>query len=334
MASKQQSIWGIRAGKHGEADSLFLQHSYMAIGWPLGDLGKLPPDRNAFKQKYATHYPDASPPAVANGAGQVYRFVHEVKSGDLVIYPSKVDRLVHIGEVAGPYQYDPSSGEDFADRRKVKWLKHVPREQFSQGALYTLGAIQTLFQIENYADEFRAALQGTLRPTPPDKDPTVTLVGEDIEETTRDFIVKRLAQELKGHGFADFVAHLLSTMGYRTRVSPPGPDGGLDIIAHKDELGFEPPIIKVQVKSNAGSIGNDVVQALYGQVDKAEFGLVVTLGSFTPAAKNFARGKSNLRLIDSTELVDLIFEHYDDFDPRYKVLLPLKRVFVPLPPEE
>lgn len=38
-------------------------------------------------------------------------------------------------------------------------------------------------------------------------------------------------------------------MEYRTRVSPEGPDGGVDIIAHKDELGFEPPIIKVQVKS-------------------------------------------------------------------------------------
>ena len=111
-------------------------------------------------------------------------------------------------------------------------------------------------------------------------------------------------------------------------------DGGLDIIAHKDELGFEPPIIKVQVKSTNGSISNDVVQALYGQVDKAEFGLVVTLGTFSPSAKSFAKGKSNLRLIDRADLVDLIFEHYDKFDPRYKAVLPLKQVFVPAPLEE
>jgi predicted Mrr-cat superfamily restriction endonuclease len=32
--------------------------------------------------------------------------------------------------------------------------------------------------------------------------------------------------------------------------------GGIDIVAHKDELGFEPPIIKVQVKSSEGSIGD------------------------------------------------------------------------------
>jgi hypothetical protein len=41
------------------------------------------------------------------------------------------------------------------------------------------------------------------------------------------------------------------------------------------------------------------------------------------------RHKSNLRLVDGAELVDLIFHHYDQFDPRYKGVLPLKRVYVP-----
>lgn len=34
-------------------------------------------------------------------------------------------------------------------------------------------------------------------------------------------------------------------------------------------------------------------------------------------------------LIDGEELVDLILEHYEDFDSRYKGFLPLKRVYVP-----
>jgi restriction system protein len=56
---------------------------------------------------------------------------------------------------------------------------------------------------------------------------------------------------------------------------------------------------------------------------------MVTLGSFTPQAKHFARAKTNLRLIDGEELVRLIFAHYDQFESRYKGLLPLRRVFVP-----
>jgi restriction system protein len=213
-------------------------------------------------------------------------------------------------------------------------LKTVPRLQFSQGALYETGSALSLFQIRNYADEFRAALEGKAPAVPVKEDPTVPRVQSDIQETTRDFIIKALAQELKGHPFADFVAHLLNTMGYRTRVSPAGTDGGVDIIAHKDELGFEPPIIKVQVKSGeASSVGDPVVAALYGKVDPKEFGLFVTLGTYSNQAKQFARGKANLRLIDGDELVDLILMHYEQFDSRYKSVLPLKRVYVPDPDE-
>jgi restriction system protein len=146
--------------------------------------------------------------------------------------------------------------------------------------------------------------------------------------------LKQIAQELKGHAFSEFVAHLMGTMGYRTRVSPEGPDRGIDIVAHKDELGFEPPIIKVQVKSTEGSVGEPIAAALYGNVAAGEFGLLVTLGTFTNQAKNFAHGKSNLRLIDGEELVALILQHYEQFDSRYKGLLPLKRVYVPEPLEE
>lgn len=192
----------------------------------------------------------------------------------------------------------------------------------------------SLFLIKSYADEFRAAAEGKIAPPPITQDESVAVVADEIVESTCDFVRKRLAQELKGHPMAGFVAHMLNTMGYRTRVSPEGADGGVDIVAHKDELGFEPPIIKVQVKSAEGTIGDPVVSALYGKVASNEFGLLVTLGSFTTRARNFARSKSSLRLIDGNELVDLILQHYEQFDSRYKGLLPLKRVYVPEALEE
>jgi restriction system protein len=222
----------------------------------------------------------------------------------------------------------------YPNLRPVKWLSAVLRTHFSQGALYEIGSAMSLFQIKSYADEFLAAAEGKVTPPPVGEDESVAVVADEIVESTRDFILKRLAQDLKGHPMAGFVAHLLNTMGYRTRVSPEGPDGGIDIIAHKDELGFEPPIIKVQVKSAEGTIGDPVVSALYGKVSSNEFGLLVTLGTFTNQARNFARSKSNLRLIDGNELVDLILQHYEQFDSRYKGLLPLKRVYIPEALEE
>lgn len=330
MANGETVLWGIHAGKTGDADNLFLKKDTIAVGWKqMGNLSKLAPDFDSFKAAVAKTYPEKKPGAIPNNAGQLFRFAHKMKPGDLVAYPSKRDKHIHLGRIEGDYRYDEKTEPGYPHVRAVKWLKSVPRTAFSQGALYEIGSALSLFQLKNYTDEFCSHLEGKPTSMHVDQDESVAVVAEEIEQGTQDFILKRLAQELKGHPLAEFVAHLLGTMGYRTRVSPEGPDGGIDIIAHKDELGFEPPIIKVQVKSSEGNIGDPVVSALYGKVGQGEFGLLVTLGGFTNQAKNFAKSKSNLRLIDGSEFVDLVLQHYEQFDSRYKGLLPLKKVYVP-----
>ncbi len=332
----EQTIWGIHGGRTGDADTLFLKSNVIAIGWAaVGDLSKFGASRDAFKEAVAKAWPEKKAGAVPNNAGQLFRFVHEMKPGDFVAYPSKSDRRIHLGRVDGPYRYDPSLQAGYPNLRSVAWLKHVPRSSLSQGALYELGSALSLFQVKNYADEVLALLESKeAPPVPPKQDETVAGVTKDVEDTTRDFVVKTLAQQTKGHPFAYFVAHLLGTMGYRTRVSPEGADGGVDIVAHRDELGFEPPVIKVQCKSTEGKIGDPEVTQLYGKVDEGEHGLFVTLGWYSPQAKTFARNKSNLRLIDGAELVQLVLAHYENFDAKHKGLLPLRRVYVPEVPEE
>ena len=118
-------------------------------------------------------------------------------------------------------------------------------------------------------------------------------------------------------------------MNYHTRVTPKSSDGGVDIIAHRDELGFEPPIIKVQCKQTTTPIGQPEIAQLHGVVENGEHGLFVTLGSYSKPAVDFERTKPNLRLIGGEQLVELIFENYGKFDPKYQALLPLKRIFVP-----
>ncbi len=330
----EQQLWGIHGGRTGDADTLFLQQGYIALGWhAAGDLSKLAANREAFKKRVAEAFPDTKQGAVPVNAGQLYRFVHEAKIGDIVIYPSKMDRHIHIGRIEGGYEYSLNGEATYPHRRKTKWLKDLPRTNFSQGALHEIGSAMSFFAVKTYADEFTAAIEGKSIPTPVAEDDTVVAVTDDIEEQTRDFVLKKLAQELKGGPFEDFVAHLLQAMGYKTQQPKrgKGSDGGVDIIAHRDELGFEPPIIKVQVKSKEGTCGDPEVTALYGKCNLDEKALFITLGGFSNQAENFARNKPNLRLINGDTLVDLIFHHYEQFDSRYKGLLPLKRVYVPDP---
>jgi restriction system protein len=324
---EEKTIWGIHAGKTGDAESLFLGKKVVALGWEkFGTFDGLK-TREDFKEKYAQVYPEASEQSVATSAGQLYRFVHEMQIGDLVAYPAKKSRQVHIGEVTGVYEYRPTVNSNYPNQRSVKWLEHVPRTKFSQGALYEMGSALSLFQVRNYADEIFAALEGKAPEISPEEE-AVSMVAEDIEYQTRDFVLKQLERNLKGLPLEEFVKHLLEKMGYRARLMRAN-EPSVDIIAHKDELGFEPPIIRVQVKSSPGKISDKDVSALYGKVGHEEYGLLITLGEFTSPAWQFATGKGNLRLIDGNELVDLIFEHYDDFDPRYKGIIPLEKVYIP-----
>ncbi|MGE0405853.1 MAG: restriction endonuclease [Candidatus Korobacteraceae bacterium] len=334
-SDNEQVFWGIHCEAFG--DPLFLQKNYIGIGWPqVGDLRNITPNRDGFKKKISDIYPQYVRGQIVNSASQLYRFVHEMKTGDLAIYRSKVGRQIHIGKINGEYEYRPDLDKEYVNVRSVKWIGVYPLTQFSQGALYELGSALTLFQVKNYADEYRAAMSGESKPIPAPEDAsaedeTVAFVAGDIEQNTRDFIFKQLAQHLKGYGFQSFVAHLLTTMGYRTVESPEGTDGGVDIIAHKDELKLEPPIIKVQVKSTEGSIGGPEVKQLSGNLGQGEVGLLVTLGNYSRQAIDFAKNRPNLRLIDGDELIQFILTHYEQLDPKYKRLLPLKKVYVPEP---
>lgn len=324
-------IWGIHAGKTGDAESLFLKKGCVALGWhSMGDLSKLTADREAFKTKLSVAYPESKPGAIPGSAGQLFRFVHELNQGDLIAYPSKAYRKIHIGRVDGNYEYQPADELGYPHIRKVKWLKSFNRTQFSQGALYEIGSAMSFFQIKNYADEYLAALAGQHVSAAPLSDPTVKHVAKDIVDNTHDFVLKQLAQELKGFPLEGFVKHLLECMGYQARLARPN-EPSVDVIAHKDLLGIEPPIIKVQVKSGDGTVTDKDVSALFGKLSAGEYGLFVTLGTYSPQCRTFEQSKANLRLIDGDELVDLVFQHYERFDARYKGVIPLRRVYVPEP---
>ena len=321
-------FWGFHIFSDG--DSLVKQ-GFLALGWrEMGDLSRIASTREAFKAKTVEAYGDVS--HVANSAGQLFRFVHEMKEGDHVLYRSKIDRQIYLGTVRGPYEYRPDF--KYCNVRKVEWNKTVPSTRFTQAALHELGSALTLFQVRNYAPEYQAALTGGAPATPTEDDDTVAFVADEVQQTTGDFILKELERHLKGHPFQGFVANLLETMGYRAHVNPKGPDEGIDIVAHRDELQLEPPIVKVQVKSGTGSVGGPDVRALFGNLGTGEYGLLVTLGTYAPQAIDFAKRKPNLRLISGDELVEFVLEHYEALDPRYKAIIPLKRVYIPHPVEQ
>lgn len=320
---QERNMWGIHTGD----DNLFLKGNVIAIGWEeLGNLSQIAPNWDAFREKYVQTYPDAKKGAIGISVGMLFRFVHEMKIGDYVVFPSKSDRMVNIGEIAGEFEY--VQGAEYPQRRKVKWLKHLPRTAFSQGALYEIGSAMTLFAVRNYSGEFLAALKDkAFQKNLPEEDYSVGATAEEIVESTRDFILKELSRQLKGYELEGFIADLLQAMGYRTKLSPHGGDRGIDITAYKDEL---PPRILVQVKSQDGDIREETIQSLKGAMREGDYGLFVTLSNYTKNTQTYLDHTPIIRGINGAELVELVLKYYDRLHERYRKMIPLKMVYIPV----
>ena len=256
----------------------------------------------------------------------LYRFLYEIQVGDYIVFPSKIDRMINIGKVEGEYQFVPEAVE-YVQQRSVRWMKHLPRTAFSQGALYEIGAAMSLFAVKNYPDEFLHALEKGFKKAPQEIDDSVGATAEDIIESTKDFILKEISRQLKGYDLEIFVADLLRAMGYRTTVSPRGGDSGIDITAYKDEL---PPRILVQIKSQDGDIKEATIQSLKGAMREGDYGLFITLSNYTKNAKKYLDNTPIIRGINGTELVELVLKYYDSLSEQYRKMIPLKKVFIPV----
>lgn len=328
MENEEKRIWGI----HTQDDALFLNDSVIAIGWKdMGDLRLIESNRDAYKERYTQVYADAKKQSIANGAGMLYRFACEVQIGDYVIFPSKTDRQINIGVIESEYFYDQNAVE-YVQQHKVKWLKHLPRTAFSQGALYEIGSAMSFFAVKNYADEYLEALdKGFKKSVIIGEDESVGVTADEIVESTKDFILKELSKSLKGYALEEFIADLLSAMGYHTSLSPQGGDSGIDITAYKDEL---PPRILVQVKSQDGDIKETTIQSLKGAMHEGDYGLFVTLSAYTKNAQKYLENTPIIKGINGTELVDLVLKYYDRLEEKYRKMIPLKMVYIPVSRED
>ena len=328
--NESATVWGIHCAI--DKESIFLDNNVIAIGWrEMGDLSRIAPNRDAYKKAFSEIFPNASKNSAANQVGQLYRCVCEAKIGDYVVFPSKLNRSINIGQIEGAYFHNPSESR-FVQQRKVKWIRTaISRTNFSQGALHAIGSAMTFFQISDYADEFLAARLGKENKVI-DHDPTITHTAETIETESRDYILKQLQKKYKGYPFEEVVEDLLRAMGYaNTSVSPHGGDHGKDIIVYKDEL---PPRIVVQVKSQDDPIPERMLQQLNGCLEGGDYGVFVALSPFTDNALKFISKTPRIKAIDGEEFLDLFLRYYDQLDDDIREAIPLKKVYIPVAPRE
>jgi restriction system protein len=341
------AIWLFRAGKSGEYERRFLTEGKIYLTWEDFniDLKQLKTKIDLYNALY-TSRPKAKRGTIRNFTGQIFPFANMMNIGDWVVLPSKLKSAIHFGEIKGEYEYHPTAEDPFYHSRKVDWFaKDIPRSNFDQDILYSLGAAMTVCKITRNDAEARlkAMYRNHWNPASAktqsiEADPEIERSGRvNIEEFSRDQIAKYIIQKYKGHGMAVIVEAILQAKGYVTYRAREGPDKGVDILAAPEPFGFGSPRLCVQVKTGDTPVDRPTLDQLLGTMQnfKAEQGLLVSWAGFkTSVDKEIPAHFFHIRLWDQSTIINELLNVYDKLNEDLQAELPLKRIWTLNLPED
>ena len=239
-----RDVWVVRAGSGGVRADEFVQEGVVALGW--SDVGDLSSERTRedFKDRIRTQYPNWKDGRQINGASQLFRFVRELSDGDLVLTPVSDTRTIKVGKLTGSYRYAPGLVEGFPHTRSVEWLDEVSRDELTVPARNSAGGALTLFSMNEHSEEIERLLSGEQpeEREEGEEEAFETAFFEEVRGKAEELISDKIAH-MDPFDFEELVAAVLRALGYHARVTDPGPDRGVDIVAHPDALGLENPRI-------------------------------------------------------------------------------------------
>ncbi len=331
------AVWLIRAGKYGQDEAAALEKGVAIIGWQEMPNVSNVQSYEEMKEKHQEFFPDNKAKTNINNAAQLWAFLNKIQKGDIAVLPLKTRSGIALGKVVGNYEF-----KDGRHIRKVDWvLEEVPRSAFGQDLLYSMGAFSTVCQIKRNDAEtrFQAIIKGKkdphLKPGSIKGPETSGEPEEDesfinLEEQAYDQIRNLIQAKFQGHDFAVLVEAVLNAQGYQTFRSPPGADGGVDILAGHGPMGFNAPRICVQVKS--GGIQNDsAIRELDGVMVQmnAEQGLFVSWDGYNKTAWDQVKHRFfRVRLWDGKRFLEQLLANYEKLPDAIQAELPLKRIWV------
>ena len=328
-----KTIWMVRAGKGAQFVDDFIENNFVGIGFQGAGEVSSPVDKPTIESRIRLAHPAHSKGKISVSASQVKRYFDEIEPGHAVITYDPGQRLYFVGEITSNVK---NIAHDLFRSRDVKWTGQVSRDTLLQTTRNSLGAISTLFLVQGDAavDVWKNVNAIGTEASEALPNVPVETEAEDLYESIEskaNELLEDLIAKLDWEQMQQLVAEILNAMGFKTDVSPRGPDRGIDVFASPDGLGLIEPRIFVEVKHRLGTrMGADQIRTFLGGRQPGDRCLYVSTGGFSKEAKYEAeRANVPLKLIDLPKLRELVFEHYESFSPSGIALLPLKRLLWP-----
>jgi predicted Mrr-cat superfamily restriction endonuclease len=264
----------------------------------------------------ATYYGDEPSLRKAGAAGgHMWRFIRDMKPGDLVVVPYAAEFFV--AEIVGPATYDSSKIEvGSAYRRSVRWLngKKPISRQLARAALLSRMKIQgTSANATDLLDEIKECLTLAAHGEAP------TFQSDLQSRLVREVLAELHGGRIESFGFERLIQTVLQGLGAEeVCIVPRSEDKGADLVATFRVAGAFQQSIAVQAKhwQPEPPVGRDVVEQLIRgiEAESANLGMVVTSGSISDeafqAAEQYFEDKGvRIELVDGEQFAKLIVEH-------------------------
>lgn len=355
------AAWLIRAGRAGEYEDIVIEQNLASIDWSeLPNLSEVS-NRKDIEEIIRRDAPWITKKGqMASYVSQLWAFRARVSCGDLVVMPRKRTSQIALGEVTQEYQYRDDVAPGVHHVISVNWKRtDVPRTAVRQDLLQSLNSARTICEIKRNDGVWRLhqLLLNGRDPdarTNPDAGTTdsdnnvadsleVTDITDspesssDLERLGKDKIQALISESFTEHQMSDLVAGVLKAEGFFTDVSPPGPDGGIDIFAGRGPLGLDSPRLIVQVKSGQSPADVKIVRELQGVLTTsgAEQALLVAWSGVNRVAHKELRSQFfSIRLWNADDLLEAVLRNYNKLSEELRAKLPLKRIWVPQSIEE
>ena len=295
-----------------------LRENQIIIGWAYA-AGLLNPklDWGQFREILNKAYYSEEPTLRKAGAaaGNMWRFIRDMKPDDLVVVP--YGREFYVAKIIGPATYDPAKADDDTSyRRPVEWLnkKKPIARQVARSALISRMKTQGT---SAYATDLLEEIQECLSVAEKGQKPK-------FENDLQSRLIREVLSELQGgrmesFGFERLIATVLTSLGAEeVRIIPRSQDKGADLIAIFRVAGVFQQVVAVQAKHwrPEPPVGRDVVEQLIRgmEAESATLGMVVTSGSIgddavQAAEKHFEEKGIRIELVDGEQFAKLIVEH-------------------------
>ena len=340
------TVWVVRTGSRSEYEDIAFDNGLVVISFGLRQ------DVSGFSGYQAlrdhlhrgAQYEYDSAQQAASAASQLLQFATEITIDDMVVSPRTHIRMVAVGRVTGDYAYHSAGPAAGFHTRAVEWrATDIPRANFPQDLLDSWGYPRTVFK-PRVPDDAEVRIERVVQAHSNggmvvESDEAAEFPGESsdsrsMRERNLDNIIRLLQRKFSGDGgerLEDLVHRILEASGYTALRTRRGPDGGIDVVAGKGDMGFGIPRICVQVKSGHSPVGLPDYDRLQGNVQGfgADHGLLVSLGGFTRPVHNANESSYfKIRLWGPYELAQRVLDSYDGLPVEMQAAIPLETMRV------